>query len=384
MKILFIFHNTGLGGGANLSGLTLIRGLKECGHDVRAVCNAEGEMAEILRNEGFNPIIAGYHVAWPSAPHTLREWIMYIPKAIRNRIHNRRAAGYISTKADRFRPDVIHSNSSVIDVGSMISRRLHIPHVTHFREYGLRDTNCVMWHLKRMLRHPLNHNIAIARDIALFHKLNLDSDSRIIYNGIIKQEECRINAQPGEYLLYVGQLNKAKGIEDLLKGYATLSDDIRSRFPLLIAGNPSRKDYIDVITEMSESLGISGNIKLLGHRNDVADLMYNALALVVPSHNEAFGRIIPEAMANGCLVIGRDTAGIKEQFDNGLYVTGHEIALRFTDITSLTLALKELCANPLNPQYAGMKEFAMTTVKELYTRQSYIKAVESFYQSIVK
>lgn len=41
------------------------------------------------------------------------------------------------------------------------------------------------------------------------------------------------------------------------------------------------------------------------------------MALIVPSPFEAFGLITAEAMFNKCLVIGRDTAGTKEQFDNG-------------------------------------------------------------------
>lgn len=45
--------------------------------------------------------------------------------------------------------------------------------------------------------------------------------------------------------------------------------------------------------------------------------MNRATALIVPSPFEAFGLITAEAMFNKCLVIGKDTAGTKEQFDNG-------------------------------------------------------------------
>ena len=43
-------------------------------------------------------------------------------------------------------------------------------------------------------------------------------------------------------------------------------------------------------------------------------------------------------MYNHCLVIGRNTAGTKEQFDNGLDQTGEEIGLRFdSDLELKTL-----------------------------------------------
>ena len=45
--------------------------------------------------------------------------------------------------------------------------------------------------------------------------------------------------------------------------------------------------------------------------------MSKALALFVPSSFEGFGFITVEAMFCGCLVIGRNTGGTKEQFDNG-------------------------------------------------------------------
>ena len=54
------------------------------------------------------------------------------------------------------------------------------------------------------------------------------------------------------------------------------------------------------------------NVKFLGIRKDIYSLMKNAMALVVSSPSEGFGFITVEAMLNGCLVIGRNTAGTKE------------------------------------------------------------------------
>lgn len=57
--------------------------------------------------------------------------------------------------------------------------------------------------------------------------------------------------------------------------------------------------------------------------------MSKAQALIVASRFEGFGFITTEAMWNDCLVIGKNIAGTKEQFDNGVAETGHEIGLRF-------------------------------------------------------
>jgi len=47
-------------------------------------------------------------------------------------------------------------------------------------------------------------------------------------------------------------------------------------------------------------------------RDDVYAIMSRATALIVPSHFEGFGRITAEAMFNGCLVAGYNSAGTRE------------------------------------------------------------------------
>ena len=56
-------------------------------------------------------------------------------------------------------------------------------------------------------------------------------------------------------------------------------------------------------------------VEFMGPRDDVHQLMKGALALVVASHTEGFGLTAVEAMSQGCIVVGNDTAGMKEQFD---------------------------------------------------------------------
>ena len=53
------------------------------------------------------------------------------------------------------------------------------------------------------------------------------------------------------------------------------------------------------------------------------------LGLIVPSKCEGFGLVTVEGMLNGSLVVGKDTGGTKEQFDNGKSFCGKEIGLRY-------------------------------------------------------
>ena len=80
-------------------------------------------------------------------------------------------------------------------------------------------------------------------------------------------------------------------------------------------------------------------IELLGYRKDIPELMSNAKCLIVPSPNEAFGFITAEGMFNGCLVVGKNTAGTKIQFDNCKKYAGRDaqqsvIGIYSTDTSS--------------------------------------------------
>lgn len=72
-----------------------------------------------------------------------------------------------------------------------------------------------------------------------------------------------------------------------------------------------------------------------GQIDNVNLLMQEAKALIIPSKHEGFGRITAEAMFNGCLTIGRNTGGTKEQFNLGHDITGDDVGLAFLNTIEL-------------------------------------------------
>ena len=103
------------------------------------------------------------------------------------------------------------------------------------------------------------------------------------------------------------------------------------------------------------------------------------MALVVSSPSEGFGFITVEAMLNGCLVIGRNTAGTKEQFDNGLNKYGQDIALRFDDSNQLLSHMKHV----MDSSELQMRRLAYQLVVEKYSIQLHIKQLLKFYNRIL-
>jgi glycosyltransferase involved in cell wall biosynthesis len=61
------------------------------------------------------------------------------------------------------------------------------------------------------------------------------------------------------------------------------------------------------------------SIRVLGHRNDVPELMRQSDVLVLPSIEEGFGLVVAEAMASGCVPLASDACTeICQHMETGL------------------------------------------------------------------
>ena len=130
-------------------------------------------------------------------------------------------------------------------------------------------------------------------------------------------------------------------------------------------------------------ISISKYIKLLGIRKDILEFYSHAKAFIVPSLSEGFGFITAEAMFSGCLVIGNNTAGTKEQFDNGKEITGEEIALRYSTQEQLIQHLIDVTNNP-SLEYEAMILRGQAVAKQLYSIEENANKIHKFYLFIIQ
>jgi glycosyltransferase involved in cell wall biosynthesis len=132
-----------------------------------------------------------------------------------------------------------------------------------------------------------------------------------------------------------------------------------------------------------QQYGISKYIKLLGIRKDILEIYSHAKAFIVPSLSEGFGFITAEAMFSGCLVIGNNTAGTKELFDNGKEITGEEIALRYSTQEQLIQHLIDVTNNP-SLEYEAMILRGQAVAKQLYSIEENANKIHKFYLFIIQ
>ena len=385
MKVVYVLHCTTNASGATKSFHNMLNGLIANGIEPLVVLPDGDDFCNTLQNEGIRTLILNYRPATYPPLRNLKEIALFIPKLIARIFVNNVAARKLRKEAEDFGADLIHTNVSVINIGMKAARRLGIPHVTHIREYGDKDFNMHVFPSKsayfKNFSAEKSYTICITKDISKYYNLDNQINSKIVYNGILHTSDVILDLQKEDYFLFAGRLEESKGITELIEAYGKFCRERKDAFPLLIAGEPVKKNYGNMLHEMTASLGITDKVKFLGNRDDVFKLMSKASALIVPSRSEAFGRVTAEAMFAGCLVIGKDTAGTKEQFDNGLELTNNEIGLRYSDRAQLISQMCEVMDNETEV-YLPMIKRAQEAVVSLYTIEQNTTRIIDFYKEI--
>lgn len=116
-----------------------------------------------------------------------------------------------------------------------------------------------------------------------------------------------------KYILYLGRLDEKKGIDILLRAFASISND---DVILKIAGEIN--DYKSNLDELIVMLKISSKVEFLGHvsGNQKIRLLSNAHVLVAPSHSEVIGMVNLEAAILKTPVITTYQTGLNPEWNN--------------------------------------------------------------------
>ena len=149
-------------------------------------------------------------------------------------------------------------------------------------------------------------------------------------------------------VLYVGRLERRKGVSTLLEAIRDLNDGPRP-VDLCVIGDglaPSAMrsdDEAARLRRISDELGIADRVHFLGARSQAETARYFAAGDVcaVPSYYEPFGLVPVEAMACGTPVVASRTGGMRHTVDDG--VTGHLVQPR--SVADLSAKLRAVLDN---------------------------------------
>lgn len=387
MRVIYILNATDRYGGATKAFLSLAEGLMASGVQIAVVVPDEEGVCSVLRDRHipFHRLVYRNCVYPPLC--SVRDVILFVPRLLGRMLLNYYAAGRVAALARGFNADLIHTNTSVNDIGYRAARMLGIPHVWHIREYGDRDFG-LHHYVTRIgflgkMKKKDSYTICITKDISRHCLLDGWKNNRVIYDGVLHKAQAVQGCRKDGYFLFAGRLEENKGISDLIEAYAVYAARIGKRsLPLWVAGDTNDRQYKERLNNKITGLNLSGKVHMLGLRSDILQLMQHATSVVVPSLCEGFGFITAEAMFSGTLVMGRDTGGTKEQFDNGVALTGGEIGLRYLTQDELVGHLTAVTKGA--GEYMQMTERGQKAAIALYSVETHVQAVLDFYEEIKK
>lgn len=113
-------------------------------------------------------------------------------------------------------------------------------------------------------------------------------------------------------VLGAGRIFSQKGFEYLVEALALLH-----RQGMRVHGAIAGGGEEETLVALAGKLGIAPYIHLLGHRDDVQELMYGADAFVLSSVDEGLPNVVLEAMGVGTPVVAADAGGTAEIITDG-------------------------------------------------------------------
>lgn len=120
-----------------------------------------------------------------------------------------------------------------------------------------------------------------------------------------------INSLNKSKLLYVGRLEKSKGIDILLQAFESLVKKNNKELTLTIVGKGTKLPELEKKIK-KESLSDVINIIPGVDQSQLPEIYWNHSVLIFPSYSESLGLVGLEAMACGLPVIGSNIDGINE------------------------------------------------------------------------
>ena len=151
------------------------------------------------------------------------------------------------------------------------------------------------------------------------------------------RDEARstIGYGPGRIVLFVGRLERLKGVDVAIRALALLRDRQHDDVRLLVLGEDSKdaeESEKERLKNFASRVGVDDRVDFLGSvAHHELPFFYSAADVcVMPSYSESFGLVALEAQACGRPVVASDVAGLRSVIRDdvsGYLIGGHDPAM---------------------------------------------------------
>jgi len=207
----------------------------------------------------------------------------------------------------------------------------------------------------------------------------------VIHNGVRITDECRgpevrsrIRAEwrcdNKVVLLFAGRFSRLKGVNDLVRAFASLVSEGRDLLLVLIGGGlPAEENEMRALIS---DTGLEKIARIYGATQGYREYLLGADLYVFPSYVEGLPLTLLEAMAAGLPIVASDVGGIPEAVRDGLEAR----LIRPGDTAELRSAIAWMLDHPT--ERTRMGERARSRVRAAFTDEQMCAKYLTVYESL--
>lgn len=377
-KVLYIIE-ADLSTGSGKCALELMNRIKkDTEYDVIAITQYHNSLNEKCNQIGIENYSTHYARTCSLGMGLLGWFIAFFARSFLNY----RSYKFIQKKINFNEVHIIHSNSSSIDFGAYLYKKLKIPHIWHIREflvfYGPWKS------LIRSLPHYISKNsteiITVSEELKRYLQTYNCSPKKIkcINDGVSVSDYTvrQYTKDNSDYLkvVCIGNYSPTKGQDTLLKALSLISNEKIKQMRIDFYGKKINTTFVNQLNHYVESNKLSNHVHLNDFCNNIPELLKEYDIGIQPSHSEGFSLVTAEYMAAGLCVIAAEEGAIPELIQDE--VNGY----LYEDFNEKELARKiEYCFDNRH-EIRKMGECAQRKALKEYSLESNFSKLKNVYK----
>jgi glycosyltransferase involved in cell wall biosynthesis len=379
IKILYISHSSSIGGGEKCL-LTLVKGLDRNSFEPIVIFPSEGFISREMVKLGVRTYICPLKWwIWAPADPGLED------SDILDRLQN------IKQILEIEKPDIIHSNTSVVWEGALAAKLQGIIHIWHIHEIlenhprlkPLFPLPLVYWGIDF-----LSDSVVVVSNAVkeTFSGIIQPEKLVTVHNGIDVKRFTQIDgssirqelALPWDTNLAVsiGTIIEEKGYDNLIEA-ALLVKKKQGNVKFIIVGS-GPTGTVRELKKKIVSLNLKDCVYYLGYREDIPEILKDSDFLIISSITEAFPLVALEAMALGKPIVATNCGGIPELVSDGK--TGFLVPINAPE--SLSEKILDMIKD--RNRMKEMGNIALTRFDENYRAETYTLHFENLYRELIR
>jgi glycosyltransferase involved in cell wall biosynthesis len=270
------------------------------------------------------------------------------PRGLINRlVTNIKAIKFLSNYIKNHSIDLVYTNTSTVLCGGIAAKKNGIPSLFHIHEIPIGNKFYEFFSGKIINR--ISSKVLTVSNSVKNHWLKDISEHKIerVYNGIEYNKTdsiIKLDRDQDDFVITsVARIIPYKGHGYLIE----IADQLikkSSKFKFLIVGDtlPSYLSYEKSVNKKVKDLGLENQIKFLGFRNDVSNILKQSDLFIHPAiAPDPLPTVLFEALHNDLPTVATNLGGAIEILDNG----NNGLLIPYNDPKKAANLINEYCSN---------------------------------------